>query len=73
LKYHDTRSPKPNHSLNTDNYNMAPSTTKAWTVQGQNGFDSLTFNEQAKVPEIGDKDVLVKGMYNPLSGYSPQC
>ncbi|CAN9307739.1 unnamed protein product [Alternaria alternata] len=39
---------------------MAPSTTKAWTVQGQNGFDSLTFNEQAKVPEIGDKDVLVK-------------
>jgi len=39
---------------------MAPSTTKAWTVQGQDGFDSLKFNEQAKVPEIGDKDVLVK-------------
>jgi anthranilate phosphoribosyltransferase len=52
---------------------MAPSTTKAWTVQGQNGFDSLTLDEQAKVPEIGDKDVLVKGMYNPLSGCSPQC
>ncbi|EUC50770.1 hypothetical protein COCMIDRAFT_81048 [Bipolaris oryzae ATCC 44560] len=39
---------------------MAPSTTKAWTVQGKDGFESLKFNEQAKVPEIGDKDVLVK-------------
>lgn len=39
---------------------MAPSTTRAWTVQGQNGFDSLKFNEQAQVPEVGDRDVLVK-------------
>ena len=42
---------------------MAPSTTKAWTIQGQNGFDSLKFNEQAPVPEMGDRDVLVKSMY----------
>ncbi|EFQ88163.1 hypothetical protein PTT_16078 [Pyrenophora teres f. teres 0-1] len=39
---------------------MAPTTTKAWTVQGQDGFDSLKFNEQAKIPEMGDMDVLVK-------------
>jgi hypothetical protein len=39
---------------------MAPSTIKAWTVQGTNGFDSLHFDEQAKLPEIGDKDVLIK-------------
>lgn len=42
---------------------MAPSTTKTWVIQGQNGFDSLQFNEQAKLPELGDKDVLVKSMY----------
>jgi hypothetical protein len=41
---------------------MAPSTTKQWTVQGKSGFDALKFNESAAVPEIGDKDVLVKGM-----------
>ena len=41
---------------------MAPTTTKAWTVQGKDGFDSLKFNEQAQIPEIGDKDVLVKSM-----------
>jgi hypothetical protein len=40
---------------------MAPSTTKQWTVQGKSGFDALKFNESAAVPEIGDKDVLVKG------------
>ncbi|KAF1945248.1 alcohol dehydrogenase [Clathrospora elynae] len=39
---------------------MAPSTTKQWTVEGQNGFDSLKFNEKAPIPEMGDKDVLVK-------------
>jgi len=39
---------------------MAPHTQKSWTVQGQNGFDSLKFNENASVPELGDKDVLVK-------------
>ncbi|KAL6710200.1 hypothetical protein ACN47E_009146 [Coniothyrium glycines] len=39
---------------------MAPTTTKAWKVEGKNGFDSLKFHEDAKVPEIGDKDVLLK-------------
>jgi NADPH:quinone reductase-like Zn-dependent oxidoreductase len=39
---------------------MTPSTHKSWTVNGQNGFDSLNFHEEAPVPELGDKDVLVK-------------
>lgn len=39
---------------------MAPSTQKAWTVEGRNGFDSLKWNENHPVPEVGEKDVLVK-------------
>lgn len=39
---------------------MAPTSTKQWRVEGQNGFDSLKFNEQGSIPEVGDKDVLVK-------------
>jgi hypothetical protein len=37
-----------------------PTTTRQWTVHGQNGFDSLKFDEKAPVPKLGDKDVLVK-------------
>jgi hypothetical protein len=40
---------------------MAPSTTQQWTVQGKSGFDALKFDEKAQIPEMGDKDVLVKG------------
>ncbi|KAF2129264.1 hypothetical protein P153DRAFT_366683 [Dothidotthia symphoricarpi CBS 119687] len=39
---------------------MAPTTTKQWTVEGKDGFEALKFNEKAPIPEIGDKDVLVK-------------
>lgn len=39
---------------------MAPSTNKQWTVNGTEGFDALKFDESAAVPEVGDKDVLVK-------------
>ncbi|KAF2645612.1 NAD(P)-binding protein [Massarina eburnea CBS 473.64] len=39
---------------------MAPSTIKQWTVEGQNGFESLKLNEKAPLPELGDRDVLVK-------------
>ena len=39
---------------------MAPSTTKQWTVQGKDGFDSLKWDEKAPVPALGDKEVLVK-------------
>ncbi|ORY16790.1 alcohol dehydrogenase [Clohesyomyces aquaticus] len=39
---------------------MAPSTTKQWTVEGKDGFDSLKFNENASIPQLGDRDVLVK-------------
>ncbi|KAF2800081.1 alcohol dehydrogenase [Melanomma pulvis-pyrius CBS 109.77] len=39
---------------------MAPTTAKQWTVEGKNGFDSLKLNEKAPVPQVGDKDVLVK-------------
>jgi hypothetical protein len=45
---------------------MAPTTTKAWTVQGKSGFDALKFDEQTKVPEMGDKDVLIKSMLAQL-------
>jgi hypothetical protein len=48
---------------------MAPSTTKAWVVQGQDGFESLKLNEQAKIPEIGDKDVLIKGVLNASNSF----
>jgi hypothetical protein len=41
---------------------MAPSTTKQWTVEGKDGFDGLKFDESAKIPEIGDNEVLVKSM-----------
>jgi hypothetical protein len=43
---------------------MAPSTTKQWTVEGKDGFDGLKFDESAKIPEIGDNEVLVKSMLN---------
>ncbi|KAK5165467.1 uncharacterized protein LTR77_008996 [Saxophila tyrrhenica] len=35
-------------------------TMKQWTVAGQSGFDDLKLNEKASVPQIGDRDVLVK-------------
>jgi len=38
---------------------MAPSTTKQWTVDGKDGFDSLKFHEKAPISSLGDKDVLV--------------
>lgn len=38
---------------------MAPTTTKQWTIEGQNGFDSLVFDEKAPIPELGQRDVLV--------------
>ena len=37
-----------------------PTTTAQWTVEGQNGFDGLKFDESAKIPELGDHDCLVK-------------
>ena len=36
-----------------------PKTTKQWLVQGKDGMDSLSFNEKAPIPELGDRDVLV--------------
>jgi NADPH:quinone reductase-like Zn-dependent oxidoreductase len=36
-----------------------PKTTKAWTVNGKNGFDSLKLSE-VPVPEVSDHEVLVK-------------
>ena len=35
-------------------------TMKQWTVAGKTGFDSLKLDEKAPVPQLGDKDVLVK-------------
>jgi hypothetical protein len=39
---------------------MAPTTTKQWTIEGKNGFDSLKWDEKASLPKLGDHDVLVK-------------
>ncbi|KAF2143669.1 uncharacterized protein K452DRAFT_267952 [Aplosporella prunicola CBS 121167] len=39
---------------------MAPTEMKQWTINGQNGLDSLTYQEKVPVPKLGDKDVLVK-------------
>ena len=46
---------------------MAPTTTKQWTVEGKTGFDSLKLNEKAPVPQVGDKDILVKSTSTFLS------
>lgn len=46
---------------------MAPSTTKQWTVNGKNGFDSLSYNEKAEIPQLGDHDVLVNFHYASLN------
>ena len=46
---------------------MAPSTTKQWTVTGKNGFDSLSYNEKAEIPQLGDHDVLVNFHYASLN------
>ena len=35
-------------------------TMKQWKVTGKGGLDDLNFDNNAAVPEIGDKDVLVK-------------
>ena len=39
---------------------MPPQTTKQWTVEGADGFESLKFNKSASIPKIGSHDVLVK-------------
>jgi hypothetical protein len=39
---------------------MTPSTQKQWTVNGHNGIESFNLNENAPVPQLGDKDVLVR-------------
>ena len=41
-----------------------PKTTKFWTVEGQKGFESLTYNESREVPALGASEVLVKSMYH---------
>jgi hypothetical protein len=39
---------------------MAPNTMKQWNVHGQDGFESLKWTENASVPTLGERDVLVK-------------
>lgn len=46
---------------------MAPTTHRQWTVEGQTGFESLKLDEKASVPQLGDKDVLVKSMIEMFS------
>ncbi|KXL43579.1 hypothetical protein M433DRAFT_165033 [Acidomyces richmondensis BFW] len=35
-------------------------TQKQWTIVGKSGFQDLKFDEKAPIPELGDRDVLVK-------------
>lgn len=37
-----------------------PSTQKQWTVDSMTGFDGLKLATDAPIPQVGDKDVLVK-------------
>lgn len=37
-----------------------PKTSKAWTVQGKDGFESLTLSLDTPVPQPSDYEVLVK-------------
>ncbi|MCJ1375067.1 hypothetical protein MMC20_006301 [Loxospora ochrophaea] len=46
---------------------MAPTTTKQWTVEGKSGFDSLTFDENASIPPLGEHEVLVRFHYASLN------
>ncbi|KAI9821768.1 MAG: hypothetical protein M1827_002349 [Pycnora praestabilis] len=39
---------------------MAPTTTKQWTIQGQDGFESLKLDSSAQISKLGEHDVLVK-------------
>ncbi|MCJ1445839.1 MAG: hypothetical protein MMC23_006344 [Stictis urceolatum] len=46
---------------------MAPTTTAQWNVTGRSGFDDLKFTESAKIPSLGDNDVLVQFHYASLN------
>jgi NADPH:quinone reductase-like Zn-dependent oxidoreductase len=37
-----------------------PKTTKQWTIEGTNGFDSLKLNKSAPLDHPGEYEVLVK-------------
>jgi hypothetical protein len=39
---------------------IATSSTKQWTVVGGTSFECLTLNNDAAVPQLGEKQVLVK-------------
>ncbi|KAB8342705.1 hypothetical protein FH972_022305 [Carpinus fangiana] len=39
-----------------------PKTTNQWTVEGLDGFDSLKYNKDVPIPELGTGQVLVKSM-----------
>ena len=39
-------------------------TMKQWKVAGKGGFGDLKYEENVPVPEVGDKDVLVKRKTN---------
>ena len=39
---------------------MAPQTTKQWTLDEYNGFDSLTLHNAVPIPQLRSNEVLVK-------------
>jgi NADPH:quinone reductase-like Zn-dependent oxidoreductase len=44
-----------------------PKTTKAWSVEGTDGFESLKLNEDQPIANLGDHEVLVKIHYVSLN------
>jgi len=39
---------------------MVPSTTKQWVVQGTDGFESLKFEKDVQIPNLGEHEVLIE-------------
>lgn len=48
-------------------FKMPPTSTSQWTVEGQNGFESLQFHDSVPIPSLGDHDVLVNIHYASLN------
>lgn len=46
---------------------MLPATTKQWTLEGNHGFDSLQFDPSAPIPQLGQREVLVRFHFASLN------
>ncbi|KAL8908521.1 MAG: hypothetical protein Q9171_005414 [Xanthocarpia ochracea] len=46
---------------------MLPATTKQWTLEGNHGSDSLQFDPSAAIPQLGEREVLVRFHFASLN------